>query len=112
MYRYRNREKKFIPFTKKHTTKEKQRILKNQTSDIELHSKIKEYKNIIDHYLSIEPKYINFLKEYEQLLKEFKLLEVRLNNSYSNLKRDFIKETELFLIKYDRHDVYFLNEEL
>jgi len=112
MYRYRNREKKFIPFTKKHTTKEKQSILKNQTSDIELHSKIKEYKNIIDHYLSIEPKYINFLKEYEPLLKEFKLLEVRLNNSYSNLKRDFIKETELFLIKYDRHDVYFLNEEL
>jgi hypothetical protein len=112
MHRYRNREKKFIPFTKKHTVKEKQNVLKHLTPDIELHSKIKEYKNTIDHYLSIEPKYINFLKEYEPLLKEFKLLEEQLNNSYRNLKRDFIKETGLFFVKYDRHDVYFLNQSL
>ena len=103
MYRYRNREKKFIPFTKKYTVKDKQKVLKNLTPDIELHSKIKEYKNTIDHYLSIEPKYINFLKEYEPLLKEFELLEKQLNNSYRNLKRDFIKETELFLVSYNRH---------
>lgn len=110
MYRYRNKKKNFIPFTKQYTVKNKQKVLEDLKSDLELHSKIKEYKNTIDHYLSIEPKYINFLKEYEPLLKEFKLLEEQLNNSYRNLKRDFIKQTELFLVTYDRHDVYFLNQ--
>ena len=53
MYRYRNREKKFTPFTKKYTVKNKQKVLEELTSDLELHSKIKEYKNTIDYYLSI-----------------------------------------------------------
>ena len=112
MYRYRNREKKFIPFTKKYTVKDKQKVLEHLTADIELHSKIKEYKNTIDYYLSIEPKYINFLKEYEPLLKEFKLLKKKLFSFYCQLKRDTIKQTELFFIKYDRHDIYFKNKKL
>jgi hypothetical protein len=112
MYRYRKREKKFIPFTKKYTEKNKQKVLENLMSDLELNSKIREYKNTIDYYLSIEPKYINFLKEYEPLVKEFNLLKKNLSSMYSELKRDTIKETELFFIKYDRHDVYFKNQKL